>query len=205
MKQKLIIGLTSIAILSMLLVGCSKEPKVEIDAANAAIEKAVAAGADIYLQDEYAELKNSMSTIMLKVEEQKSKTSKDYTGIKEELIKLTTLAQGIEKKSISRKEEISKEIQTMMSEVKELIAENGKLLSSISDKNKKATEFTTISNEQNALKGLFNESNALYKNGSYIATLSKVKTAKEKASLINKNLQEFTSKDRTITKTKKTS
>ncbi len=205
MKRKLIIGLTGIAILSILLVGCSKVPKAEIDAANAAIEKATKAGAGLYLEDEYAKLKNSMDTIVQKIEDQKSKSGKDYSGIKKELADLATLALDMEKKSITRKEEIKNEIQTTMSEVKELIAENGELLSSISEKNKKATEYTAISNEQNAVKGLFNESNALLRNESYIATLSKVKTAKEKASLINKNLQELTSKDKPSTKTKKTS
>lgn len=205
MKNKLIIGLTGIAILSLLFVGCSKEPKAEVDAANAAIEKATNAGANIYLAEEYAGLKSSMDIIMQKIEEQKSKSGSDYAGIKEELLALTNLAQELEQKVAPRKEELHNEIQTAMTEVKKLIEENGKLLSSISGKTKEANEFNTISNEQNALKGLFNESNALLKSGDYVATFSKVKTAKEKAALINKNLQELTSKDKTGTKTKKTS
>ncbi len=205
MKHKLIIGFTGIAILSMLLVSCSREPKAEFDAANNAIEKAKDVGADIYLQNEFADLKNSMSVITLKIEEQRSSTSRDYAGIKEKLIELTTHAQKLEQKSMMRKEETCNEIQTMMNEIQKIIEENGKLIVAMSEKNKNEAEFNIISNEQKEVDILVSESNVLLQDGNYMATLNKVKTAKEKALFINKDLQELTSKDKTSSKPKKTS
>ncbi len=74
------LGLTA-----FLLTSCSKVPQAEIDAANAAIEQAKTAGADVYVHENFVALQDSLKSVMVSIESQKSKFIKNYSTAKEHL------------------------------------------------------------------------------------------------------------------------
>ena len=66
MKNKFLIGLTTMGLVLVLFTGCSKLPQAEIDLANAAIEEAKTAGADIYKANDFRNQNLLKIILMLK-------------------------------------------------------------------------------------------------------------------------------------------
>jgi len=78
MKNKFLVGITTLGLTALLFTSCSKVPQVEIDAANVAIETAKTAQADIYVPEQFVALQDSMKAVMTEVEVQSSKFFKNY-------------------------------------------------------------------------------------------------------------------------------
>jgi hypothetical protein len=127
MKNKILVGLSAIMIATMFM-GCAKVPQTEIDAANAAIEAAVTAGADKYLPNDFAAVKDSMNAIMEGIELQKSKTFAKYGDAKLKLTSVATMATELIPKTEARIAELKAEVPKKLEEVKALVQETKKLL-----------------------------------------------------------------------------
>ena len=177
-----------------MLTSCSKLPQAEMDAAAAAIDSAKTVGADIYVHELFVALQDSMNIATVNIETQKSKFFKNYTPAKEQLIRVAQFAGEVKQKSEIRKEELKVEIQNTIAEVKALIESDRQLVQQAPRGKEGTSALVAIKAEIDAVETAINESTALYETGDYIATLDKVKAAKEKASAINTELTEVIEK-----------
>lgn len=202
-KKKLLIGLTTLGVATILLTGCSKLPQVEIDAAQAAIDEAKTAGADVYVHESFVSLEDSMKSVMAGVETQKSKFFKNYSASKEGLTGVAQYAQEVKQQTETRKVELKSEIQTTIEEVKSLITANKALIAEAPKGKEGTTALVAITGELTTIETAVNEAGGLLEKGEYLPTLDKVKAAKAKATSINTELQEVIAKYKVNVKNRK--
>jgi len=203
MKNRLFAGIATLGLTALILSSCSKVPQAEIDAANAAIEQAKAAGADVYVHENFVALQDSLNGVMVSIESQKSKFIKNYSTAKEHLVGVTQFAGEVQQQVETRKEELKVEIQNTIAEVKTLIESNRQLILEAPKGKEGTSALMAIKGEIDAVETSINETNTLFETGDYLATLDKVKAAKGKATSINTELSEVIAKYKANLKNKK--
>jgi len=194
MKNKILIGLTTLGVVALLLSGCSKVPQTELDAANSAIEAAKTADAELYVPDAYAALRDSMKVITERIELQKTKMFRKYGVVKEKLNAVTLLANQVSEQTEVRKNEVKTEVQNTLAEVKTILEENKQLLTKAPKGKGGSAALLEIKNEITIIEGSLDEASKMFEGNEYIAALDKVKAAKNEAISINAELKEVIAK-----------
>lgn len=169
-------------------------PQAEIDAANAAIEQARAAGAEMYVPETFIALQDSLNGVMVNIEAANSKFIKNYSAAKEELAGVTQFAGEVKQQAETRKNELMVEIQNTIAEVSALIDTNRQLILEAPKGKEGTSALVAIKGEIDAIESSLNETSTLLENGDYLASLDKANAAKEKATSINTELSEVIAK-----------
>jgi hypothetical protein len=193
MKNKVLMGLAAIAMVAFLS-SCGKVPQTEIDATNAAIAAAQAAEANVYVPAEFTALQDSMNAITAAVETQKSKLFKKFGPIKEKLASTLTLANTVAANAATKKEEVKKEAETLLNDIKAVIEDNGKLILKAPRGKEGAAVIEQIKADMATINTSVADAQGLYDKGAYMDALNKIKAAKEKADGINTELKEAIAK-----------
>ena len=201
--KRVLVGIASLGVASLILTSCGKEPQAEIDLANAAINEAQVIGSETYAPESFLALQDSMKSIMDNVEAQKSKIFKNFDDSKADLMAVTQLAGEVKQKTIDRKIALQNEIKQMIVEVKLLLEANNKLILEAPKGKEGATALVAIKDELTAIDATLTEANELLEQESYIASLDIANASKDKASAINTELQEVIAKYKTNVKVRK--
>lgn len=194
MKTRVFASIAILGMTALMLTSCSKVPQAEIDAANAAIEEAKTAGADVYVHDNFVALQDSMNRVLVSIESQESNLIKNYSTAKEGLAGVTQLAGEVKQQAETRKEELKIEIQNTIAEVKTLIESNRQLILEAPRGKEGTSALVAIKGEIDMVESSINETSALFETGDYMATLNKANAAREKAMSINTELTEVIAK-----------
>jgi hypothetical protein len=203
MKNKFFTGIAFLGLTALILTSCSKVPQAEVDAANIAIEEARSAGADVYVSDSFVALQDSMNSVMVKIETQNSKLFKNYSTAKEHLIGVSEFAGEVKQQAETRKEELKIEIQNTIAGLKTLIESNRQLILEAPRGKEGTSALLAIKGEIDAVETSLNETSIMFETGNYLATLDKVKAAKEKATAINTELTDVIAKYKASVKVKR--
>lgn len=195
MKNKIFMGMAAIMMVAFLS-SCGKAPQAEIDAANAAIEAAKAAEANVYLPAEFAAVQDSMTAINADVEAQKSKLFKNFGDAKTKLEQTQAAANKLAADAAAKKEEVKKEVETQMTEIKAVIEENAKLIAKAPRGKDGAAAIAQIKTDIATIDTSVAEAQGLYDKGAYMDALNKVKAARERATGINTELKDAIAKVR---------
>lgn len=194
MKNRIVASIAFFGMTALILSSCSKVPQAEIDAANAAIEQAKLAGAEVYVSEEFVALQDSMNSVLVSIESEGSKFIKTYATAKENLAGVTQFAGEVQQQAETRKEELKMEIQNMIAEVKTLIESNRQLILEAPRGKEGTSALIAIKGEVDAVETSINETSTLFEAGDYMICLDKAKAAKEKATAINSELSEVIAK-----------
>jgi len=195
MKNKILMGLTAIAMVAV-LASCGKKPQVEIDATNAAIEAAKAAEANVYLPDEFVAVQDSMNAIMADIEGQEGKLFKKFGDAKEKLASTSALANELASKVAAKKEEVKAEAETLLNDIKTVLAENSKLVPKLPRGKEGAAVIEQIKTDLSNVDAAVAEAQTAYDNGAFMDALNKIKAAKAKADGLNEEIKEALTKAR---------
>jgi len=195
MKNKILMGLTAIAMVAV-LASCGKKPQVEIDATNAAIEAAKAAEANVYLPDEFAAVQDSMNAIMADIEGQEGKLFKKFGDAKEKLASTSALANELASKVAAKKEEVKAEAETLLNDIKTVLAENSKLVPKLPRGKEGAAVIEQIKTDLSNVDAAVAEAQTAYDNGAFMDALNKIKAAKAKTDGLNEEIKEALTKAR---------
>ena len=195
MKNKVLMGFAAIGLVAFLS-SCGKVPQVQIDAVNAAIDSAAKVEAATYLPTEFAAVQDSMKAIMADVEVQKSKLFKKFGPAKMKLEALLVQTQGVAKNAVVKKEEVKKEVETTMTDIKTIVEENGKLFKKAPRGKEGAAVLEQIKTEMANIDAAVVEAQGSYDKGTYMDALNKIKAAKERATGINTELKDAIAKVR---------
>ncbi len=188
MKNKFFASIAFLGLSALVFTSCSNVPQAEIDAANAAIELARSVGADVYVHEDFVVLQDSMNSVMVNIEAQKSKFIKNYSTAKVELTGVAHFAEEVKQHAENRKDELKAEIQNMIAEVNALVASDRELLLKAPKGKGGSSALVAIAGEIDAVETTLNETNTLFESGDYAASKDKLLAAKEKASAINAEL-----------------
>ncbi|MCF8381177.1 MAG: hypothetical protein K9H49_16515 [Bacteroidales bacterium] len=194
MKNKFLVGLTTLGLTALLFTSCSKVPQAEIDAANLAIEEANLAGAEVYVHDAYVALQDSLNSVMVTIEAQESKFIKNYSQAKENLAGVTAYAQEVKLQAETRKEEVKVEAQNTINEVNALLESNKTLLLQAPKGKEGTSALMAIKAELATIETTIADATANFETLGYNVVLEKVSAAKENAVAINTELTEVIAK-----------
>jgi len=194
MKNKFFAGIAFLGLTAMIFTSCSKVPQAEIDAANVAIDSAKMAGAEVYVHESFVSLQDSLNSVMVSIEVQKSKLFKNYSVAKEHLVGVAQYAGEVKVQAVTRKEEVKTEVQNTITEVKTLIDADKQLITEAPKGKEGASALMAITAEVDAVEASVNEVGTLFEAGDYLVCLDKIKAAKEKATSINTELTEVIEK-----------
>jgi hypothetical protein len=195
MKNKVLMGLAAIAMVAVLS-GCGKAPQAEIDAANAAIEAAKVAEAPVYVPAEFTAVQDSLNVIMADIEVQNSKLFKKFGPAKAKLEATTAQANQVAINAGVKKEEVKKEAETLLTEIKTVIEENAKLITKAPRGKDGAAVIAQIKTDMASIDASLVEAQGSYDSGAYMDALNKIKAAKERATGINTELNDAIAKVR---------
>lgn len=188
-------GMAVIAMVAVLS-GCGKKPQVEIDATNAAIEAAKAAEANVYLPAEFAAVQDSMNAVMAAVEAKEGKLFKSMAAEKEKLTAVTALANQVAANVAAKKEEVRKEAETLLNDIKTVVAENAKLVLKLPRGKEGAAVIEQIKADLANVDVAVADAQGAYDKGAFMDALNKIKAAKEKADGLNAEIKEALTKAR---------
>lgn len=189
MKKFFGLGLLALG-LTIILSSCGKLPQVEIDAANAAIDSAKMAGADVYLADEFMAIQDSLKSAMEKVEKQQSKFMfRNYDEASKQLQEVKVLADQAVQNAVIKKDQVKEKVQAALKEVTTLVAENKELIAKAPKGKEGKAALEQMQNELSVIETTLAESTTLFNSGDYMAAKEKIMAAKEKASSINSELK----------------
>lgn len=189
MKNRILTGM-AVIVMTALLASCGKVPQAQIDEANAAIDSAKTAQADVYVPADFAALQDSMRAVNAYIEGQKSKLFKKYAPAKENLTKVVALAKTVKENAVARKEEVKKEVETLIESLKGVIEENAKLFPRAPRGKEGAAVLEQMKTEMETVSAASADAQNLYVEGKYMDALNKLKAAKETADKINNDLKE---------------
>ncbi|HOK26756.1 MAG TPA: hypothetical protein P5320_07435 [Bacteroidales bacterium] len=189
MKSKVLMGFAAIVMVA-LMSACGKLPQAQIDEANAAIEAAKAAEAEVYVPADFAALQDSMRAVNAYIESQKSKLFKKYGPAVEDLKAVVTLANTVKENAAARKDEVKKEVETLMTDIKAVIDETSKLFAKAPKGKEGKAALDQMKAEMETVNAAVTEAQSKYDSGAYMDALNKVKAAKETVDRINGELKE---------------
>jgi len=195
MKNKILMGLAAVAMVAVLS-SCGKTPQVEIDAANAAIEAAKTAEAAVYLPAEFAAVQDSLNAVMTEIAAQESKLFKKFGPAKTKLASIVTLANQVAANTATKKEEVKGEVANLMTSIKTVIEENGKLIPKLPRGKEGAAVIEQIKADVATVDAAVVEAQGLFDKGAYMDALNKINAANEKATALNTEVKEALTKAR---------
>jgi len=193
MKNKVLMGLAAIVMVAFLS-SCGKVPQAQIDAVNVVIDSAAKVEAGIYLPTEYAAVQDSMKAIMADVEIQKSKLFKKFGPATIKLEALLVQSNQLVANTAVKKEEVKKEVETTMTDIKTIIEENAKLIKKAPRGKEGAAVLEQIKTEMATIDASVVEAQGMYDKGAYMDASNKIKAAKERATGINTELKDAIAK-----------
>jgi hypothetical protein len=188
----------------IIAVGCSSLPQEQIDATNAAIEEAKAAGAEMYIPEQYFTLQDSMKSVMENIEAEKSNFIKDFGSAEEQLKTIALQAGEVKTRTETRKEELRTEIQSTIDQVGALIEANRQLVLEAPKGKEGTSVLMAIGNELNTIEETVHEAQSMLEQGEYLTTLNKAVGARDQAQELNKELEEVISKYKANVKARRT-
>lgn len=195
MKNKIVLGFAAIVMVAFLS-SCGKVPQAQIDAVNTAIDSAAKVEAATYVPTEFAAVQDSMKAIMADVEVQKSKLFKKFGPAKIKLEALLVQTKQVAGNAVTKKEEVKKEVETTLTDIKTVIEENGKLFKKAPRGKEGAAVLEQIKTEMANIDASVVEAQGMYDKGTYMDALNKIKAAKERANGINTELKDAIAKVR---------
>jgi hypothetical protein len=193
MKNKVLMGLAAVAMVAFLS-SCGKVPQAKIDATNAAIDSAKVAEANVYVSAEFAAVQDSMKAINAAVEVQKSKMFKKFGPVTVKLDETIAKARQVKADAIAKKEEVKKEVETLMTDIKAVIEDNKKLFVKAPRGKEGAQVLEQMKAEMTTIEASVVEAQGLYDKGAYMDADTKIKAAKDSADKINGELKDAIAK-----------
>lgn len=188
MKNNVVMGLAAIVMVAILS-GCGTVPQEKIDAANAAIANAQTAEAAVYLPAEFSAVQDSMKAVMAEVEVQNGKIIKKFGPVSIKLDETLAAANQVAANAAVKKEEVKKEVETLMTQIKAVIEENVALVKKAPRGKEGAAVLAQIKTEMATIEASVTEAQGLYDNGAFMDADNKVKAAKARADDINAELK----------------
>ncbi len=188
MKNRILLSLITVITVAF-MTSCNKVPQVEIDAATLALSEAKAAGADLYLPDQYNAIQDSMNVAMQIIEAKKSKWFARYGESIKQLEAIKVKSAEVVQATQVRKEEIKREVEASLTEVTTLLTEDKDLLAKAPRGKEGKEVLDAITSELAVLETTVGEVSAQLASGDLLGAQSKVNAAKEKAMSIKTELE----------------
>jgi hypothetical protein len=137
-----------------------------------------------------------MNAINAAIEAKNGKLFKNFKLEVVDLAATKTLAEQVVANAAVKKEEVKKEAETLLTDIKVVIAENGKLIPKLPRGKEGAAVIEQMKADLANVDVAVAEAQGMFDKGAYMDALAKIKAAKEKADALNAEIKEVLTKAR---------
>ena len=124
------------------------------------------------------------------------KLFKNYKVVVADLAATKTLAEQVAANAAVKKEEVKKQVETLLNDIKAVVAENAKLLPKLPRGKEGAAVIEQMKGDLNAVDATVADAQSLFDKGTYMDALNKIKAATDKAASLNAEIKEVLTKAR---------
>jgi len=175
-----------LALMLLVVVGCSKAPEVEMQAASAAIESARTAEADAYAPESFRVAQDSLNAAQAAKQEQDGKFAlfRSYGDSKDMFVRAQALADKAAQDAATEKERVKEEVTVMMVDAKAAVdAATAAVDKAPKGKDTKA-EIELIKADLAALTPMITDAEADFANGKFLSAKTKLENLTAQAQRI---------------------
>jgi hypothetical protein len=124
MKHLRLFSIVAVIGISLMMIGCAKEPAQEITAAKAAVDAAKAAQADKYLASDFMAIQAALTSALddIQAQAKKSPMSRSYDKAKASLVSITAKAAELKAKAAEEMAKVQTELETTLAKLNGEIA-----------------------------------------------------------------------------------
>jgi DNA repair exonuclease SbcCD ATPase subunit len=184
MKTLLKISVVPIILMFLVITGCSKPPTEELNAAKAAIDAAVSAGADKFAQEDLKKLNDDLQAANKEIE------AKEYKKAKEMLVKLKADAEALKAAIPEKKEKAKQNALTAEEEAKKAVEEAKSLLEKAPKGKGTKADIEAMKADLKGLEDSLAEIKSLIDGENYSGAIEKANSIKEKAGNVANQIKE---------------
>jgi hypothetical protein len=131
---------------------------------------------------------------MAEIETQNSKLFRNFGSVEVKLEETLAAANKVAEDAVAKKEEVKKEVEALMTEVKVVIEENLSLMKKAPRGKEGAAVLEAIQSDMATIDTSVTEAQGMYDKGAFMDAANKVKAAKERADAINTELKDAIAK-----------
>jgi hypothetical protein len=180
------VSLAVLALMLLALIGCSKAPEAEMQAAKTAMDAAKAAEAELYAPDAYRVANDTLNAANAAKTEQDSKFAlfRSYGKSKEMFVRAQALSSKASSDAAAEKERVKQEVMALMTQVKAAMdTANIAVEKAPKGKDTKA-EIEMIKTDLAALTPLYAQAEADFNAGKYLTAKTEFEQVMQKAKAI---------------------
>jgi len=184
MKTILKISVLPMIILFLFVAGCAKPPTEELNAAKAAIDGAISAGADKFAAEDAKKLNDDLQAANKQIE------AKEYKKAKEMLVKLKADAEALKAAIPEKKEKAKQNALSAQDEAKKAVDEAKALLEKAPKGKGTKADIEAMKADLKGLDDSLQEIKSLIDGENYTGAIEKANSIKEKAGAVSNQIKE---------------
>lgn len=196
MRTRFVVLGTVMTLALLATAACSSEPTAELTAAQAAVDQAKAAEADVYIPQQYQQLRTTLDEVQagIKAEGEKFALFRDYEPFKQKLVELKTSADAAVQAAQAEKERVRQEVEQALSEAEgALAAAQGALAKAPKGKGTKA-DLEALKADLDAVSSALSTARQSVEAGKYLEAKSQIASAKAQADSVASEIAAATSR-----------
>ncbi|QXD15281.1 DUF4398 domain-containing protein [Rhodocaloribacter litoris] len=188
MKTNRFQALAGLFLLAVVLTGCAQVPQQQLDTAQAALQAAAEAEANLYVADLYQALQDSLAAAQTEIETQKSRfaLTRDYSRA-ERLLQFVTQT-AAEAQAATQKEAMRAEAERLIAEARQALTQVQDLLAKAPRGKEGTMALVSIQTDRNNASQTLDQATTALENGKILEARDLAATALEKANLLIQEL-----------------
>jgi hypothetical protein len=171
------------------LVACGKQPVEEITATKAAVEAAVAAGAEQYVADDYKKVDASMAAALEEVKVQDGKMLKNYDKAKQLLAQAKADGEALQGKAVAEKQRLLEQADADLAAAGTAVATAGELVENAPKGKGSAADIMAMKADITGLEAALGEVQPLIDNSEFAAASERAQAIIVKATALSDEIQ----------------
>lgn len=185
------VSLVLAAITLLAFVGCSKAPEAEMQAANAGMDHARAAEAEMYAPEAWQTAQDTLNAALAKKKEQDEKFSlfRSYTDSKSLFMRAEALSQEAATKAEAGKEAVKNEVMGMMTMADSALATAAAALKKAPVGKGNKADIELIRSDLDGVSTMFTDAKNDFDAGKYMASKTKVQQVIDRANSITEEIK----------------
>jgi hypothetical protein len=187
--MKRILALLASAALVASLAACAKAPTEEINATKAAIDAAVAEGAEKYTPEDLKMVNDQMTAAQEEIKVQEGKFFKNFDKAKQILVKAKADAEALKGKVGTVKEEMKNNAVTLLGEATTAVADAKAMLDKAPRGKGSAADIEAMKADVAGLEEALNEIQPLIDQGEYPMAIEKATAIKTRATAVSDEIK----------------
>lgn len=181
----------SLVVAGVVVAACSKVPVADMDAAAAATEAAVTAGAEEYATASYASVQDLKAQLDAELELQGGKffLTRSYDHARELAVQMKTGAEAAAAEAVEAKEAVRQETTVLLDEVKVALEEVQVMLASAPTGKGSAADLAALRADLDSAKAMLVEGEAAFGEGRYMEAKTKITAVKSGAQAVRSAIE----------------